>query len=148
MCVIRSLLQVGFCFQYQLINFFWLSFDFFSFSWSLTICFFVPLYSWYSLYPFFSSTFWALIICDIHFYIWKMSKFTFMGSPFGPFCSVIYLNVVEESCEIRILSRLISIEFRTKFVWFHGLSQVTFKLVARSIVMISLKDGFTARSQS
>ena len=43
--VIRSFLQVGFRFQYQLINLVWLSFDFFSFSWSLTICFFVALYS-------------------------------------------------------------------------------------------------------
>ena len=43
--VIRSFLQVGFRFQYQLINLVWLSFDFFSFSWSLTICFSVTLYS-------------------------------------------------------------------------------------------------------
>ena len=43
--VIRSFLQVGFRFQYQLINLVWLSFDFFSFSWSLTIYFFVALYS-------------------------------------------------------------------------------------------------------
>ena len=43
--VISSFLQVGFRFQYQLINLLWLSFGFFSFSWSLTICFFVALYS-------------------------------------------------------------------------------------------------------
>ena len=43
--VIKSFLQVGFCFQYQLINLAWLSFGFFSFSWSLIICFFVALYS-------------------------------------------------------------------------------------------------------
>ena len=42
--VIRSFLQVDFRFQYQLINLVWLSFDFFSFSWSLTICFFVALH--------------------------------------------------------------------------------------------------------
>ena len=42
--IINSFLQVGFRSQYQLINLVWLSFDFFSFSWSLTICFFVPLY--------------------------------------------------------------------------------------------------------
>ena len=35
--VIRSFLQVGFRFQYQPINLVWLSFGFFSFSWSLTI---------------------------------------------------------------------------------------------------------------
>ena len=41
----QVLFQVGFRFQFQLINLVWLSFDFFSFSWSLTICFFVALYS-------------------------------------------------------------------------------------------------------
>ena len=44
-CVIRFFLQFGFCLQYQLINLVWLSFDFFSFSRSPTICFFVALYS-------------------------------------------------------------------------------------------------------
>ena len=42
--VIRSFLQVGFRFQYQLINLVWLSFDFFSFSWSFTIRISVVLY--------------------------------------------------------------------------------------------------------
>ena len=42
--VIKSLIQVGFRFQLQLINLVWISFDSFSFSWSLTICFFVVLY--------------------------------------------------------------------------------------------------------
>ena len=42
--VIRSFFQVSFRFQYQLINLVWLSFDFFSFSWYLTICLFVTLY--------------------------------------------------------------------------------------------------------
>ena len=41
--VIRSFLQIDFRFQHQLINLVWLYFDFFSFSWSLTICFFVAL---------------------------------------------------------------------------------------------------------
>ena len=39
--VIRSFLHFNIRIQYQLINLIWLSFDFFSFSWSLTICFFV-----------------------------------------------------------------------------------------------------------
>ena len=39
--VIESFLEVGFRFQYQLINLAWLSFDFFSFSWSLTFYFLV-----------------------------------------------------------------------------------------------------------
>ena len=43
--VIRSFFQVCFRFQNQFINFVSPSFDFFSFSWSLTICFFVALYS-------------------------------------------------------------------------------------------------------
>ena len=42
--VICSILQVRFRFQYPLINLVWLSFDFFSFNWSLTICFFISLY--------------------------------------------------------------------------------------------------------
>ena len=32
--------------------------------------------------PFFSSTF--VTVCDTHFYIWKLSKFIFMGSPLWP----------------------------------------------------------------
>ena len=43
--VIRSFFQVGFCFQYRRINLAWLSFDFFLFSWSLTIYFSVALNS-------------------------------------------------------------------------------------------------------
>ena len=43
--VISSFLQVGYRFQCQLINLLWLFFNFFSFSWSLTIRFFVALYS-------------------------------------------------------------------------------------------------------
>ena len=49
--IIRSFLQVGFRFQYQLINLAWLSIDFFSFSWSLTICFFVASYSCVCSFP-------------------------------------------------------------------------------------------------
>ena len=41
--VIRPFVQVGFCFQHQLINLAWLSIDLLSFTWSLTICFFVVL---------------------------------------------------------------------------------------------------------
>ena len=40
-----------FRFQYQLINLVWVSFDFFSFSWSLAIYFFVALYSCICSYP-------------------------------------------------------------------------------------------------
>ena len=43
--VVRPFLEVGFGFQYQLINLVWLSFEFFSFSWSLTIYSFLAFYS-------------------------------------------------------------------------------------------------------
>ena len=43
--IIRSFLQASFRFQYQIINLVWLSFDFFSFTWNLTICFFVDFCS-------------------------------------------------------------------------------------------------------
>ena len=57
--------------------------------------------------PFFSSTFWVLIACDIHFCIWKLPKFVFMGSSFRSFWSSKYLNFGGVSCKIRILSRSI-----------------------------------------
>ena len=45
---------------------------------------------------FFSSTFsiyfLALTVCDIHFCIWKLPKFIFMGSFFHPFWFAKYLN--------------------------------------------------------
>ena len=56
--------------------------------------------------PFFSS-FWALTICDIHFCIWELSKFIFMGLSFHSFWSTKYLNFGGVSCEVRILSRSI-----------------------------------------
>ena len=49
--VTRFFLRIGFRFQYQLINVTWLSFYFFSFNWSLTICFFVALYSCVCSFP-------------------------------------------------------------------------------------------------
>ena len=55
--VIRSFLQFGFRFQYQLINFVWLSFGFFSFSWSLTTCFCLALYSFVCSNPKVSNVF-------------------------------------------------------------------------------------------
>ena len=63
-----------FCFQYQLINFVWLSFDFFSLNWSLNICFFfyscvcscpnIKQMSFINNYPRFSTPFAInLFIC-------------------------------------------------------------------------------------
>ena len=62
--VIRSFLQVGFRFQYQLVHLVWLSFDFFSFNWSFTICFFVTLYSFVSSCPKISR----ILFIVIHFF--------------------------------------------------------------------------------
>ena len=42
--------------------------------------------------PFFSSTFWALTFCDIHFCNWKLSKFIFMGSHL---CSILVCKIPE-----------------------------------------------------
>ena len=56
---------------------------------------------------FFSSTFWALTVYDVHFGIWKLPEFISMGSSFRPFWSPKYLNVGGVSCKIRILSRSI-----------------------------------------
>ena len=42
-------------------------------------------------------------VCDIHFCIWKMPKFIFMGSCFCLFWSAKYLNFGGVSCEIRNL---------------------------------------------
>ena len=79
-----QILQVGFRFQYQLINLVWLSFDFFSFSWSLTICFFVALYSCvcscpkisWNVFYLWLSTFLVLILQSTCFIctIWKRKQ--------------------------------------------------------------------------
>ena len=56
---------------------------------------------------FFWSTVWALAACDIHFCIWKLPKFIFMGSAFRSRWSAKYVNFGGIGCDIRILSRLI-----------------------------------------
>ena len=45
---------------------------------------------------FFSFTFFALTVCNIHFCIWNQSTFIFMWSPFCPFWSVKYLSFWEK----------------------------------------------------
>ena len=50
---------------------------------------------------------WALIVCDIHFCIQKLSKFSFVGSFFRPFWSAKYLSFGGVKCEIKILLRSI-----------------------------------------
>ena len=57
--------------------------------------------------PFFSSTFWVLTVCDIHFCIEKCQNSFSWSPPFGPFWSAKYLNFGGEICEIRILSHSI-----------------------------------------
>ena len=42
--------------------------------------------------PFFPSTFFALIVCNIHFYIWNNQNPFWCGPRFGPFWSVKCLN--------------------------------------------------------
>ena len=88
--------------------------------------------------PFFSSTFWALTVCDIHFYVWKMSKFIFMRSPLW---STLVCKIPEfwrwklwdqnlvplDSGNIHIKESkkpgfTFSVELRTKFVWPDSLS--------------------------
>ena len=92
--------------------------------------------------PFFSSTFWALTVCDIHFCIWKMSKFIFMGSPLW-FILVCKLPeiwrwklwdqnfLLFNSGNIHIKESkkpgfTFSIELRTAFVWSHGLYSLVY----------------------
>ena len=82
---------------------------------------------------FFSSTFWALTVCDIQFCIWRLSKFIFIlvhsdckipefwwwklwDQNFVPFDSG---NI--ETNESKKSSFTFSIELRSKFVWSHGL---------------------------
>ena len=55
--------------------------------------------------PIFSSTFWALTVCDIYFRIWKLLKFNFKGFSFCAFWSAKYLNFGDVSCEIKTFSR-------------------------------------------
>ena len=43
--------------------------------------------------PFLSSSFLALTVCNIHFWIWKYPTFIFIWSPLGPFQSLKYLNI-------------------------------------------------------
>ena len=82
-------------------------------------------------------------VCDIHFCIWKMSKFIFMGSPL---CSILVCKIPEfwsrklwdqnfvqfDSGNINIKENkkpgfAFSIGLRTKFVWSHGLLMTDFE---------------------
>ena len=92
--------------------------------------------------PVFSSIFWALTVFDIHFCIWKMWKFVFMGSPFW---SILFCKMPEfwrwklwdqnfvpfDSGNIRIRESkepifTFLIELRTRFVWSHGLKPLRY----------------------
>ena len=55
----------------------------------------------------FSSTFWALTVCDIYFCIWKLLIFILKGFSFCAFWSAKYLNFGDVSCEIKTFSRSI-----------------------------------------
>ena len=81
---VRSFFQIGFRFKYQLINLLWLSFDFFSFSWSVNICFFMALNSCVCSCPKISQnvfylqlfTFLVLILQSTYFICatWKLKQ--------------------------------------------------------------------------
>ena len=104
-------------------------------------------------WPHFSSTFWALTVCDIQFCIWKLPKFIFMGSSFCPFWSVKYLNFGSVSCEIRILSRSIQETYtlrklKTRFYFFFRVENQIFLMswstfpCSRMLCCIELKLRF------
>ena len=91
--------------------------------------------------PIFSSTFWALTGCDIHFCIWKLSKFIFMGPPFGSFWPGKYLNFGGESCETYTLRKVKKNRFylfyrvENKLLNFQGILMVyKFSLISRKIL--------------
>ena len=74
-------------------------------------------------------------VCDIHFCIWKLSKFIFMGSSLCLFWSAKYLNLAGASCEIwnlphsnqetytlkKVKNQVLLFLLKTKFVWSLGL---------------------------
>ena len=64
---------------------------------------------WYFIMTFYSlisrDCYFLSSVCDINFFIWKLSKLIFMGSScFRTFWSPKYLNFEGLDCEIRILS--------------------------------------------
>ena len=84
--LVTMFFQVGFRFQYQLINLAWLSFDFFLFSWSLDICFLVcAVVKKYHKTSFVNSSHFdtaqeilliiIIIFCFIFYYLATMSPF-------------------------------------------------------------------------
>ena len=89
--------------------------------------------------PFFSSTFWALTVCDIHFCVWKMSKFVFMGSPFWSILDCKIPEFGDESCLIRILSRSIQETYTLKKV---NNQVYFFNRVVNQICLISWSKRF------
>ena len=104
-------------------------------------------------WPHFSSTFWALTVCDIQFCIWKLPKFIFMGPSFCPFWPVKYLNFGSVSCEIRILSRSIQETYtlrklKTRFYFFFRVENQIFLMslfsfaCSRMLFCIGLKLRF------
>ena len=85
-----SLEDISVSSRWILLNFCWVStfFDilFLNILWTVAQTSIKHIIFWKSMkkwsHYFFLFTFWALTVCDIHFWIWKLSKFTFMGSRF------------------------------------------------------------------
>ena len=119
--VIKSVLQVGFRFQYQLINLVWLSFDFFSFSWSLTICFFVALYSCVCSCPKISRNV---------FYLWLSTFLVLILQSICFICTIWKRKLWNNNCTVHLNE---SNQNKNKDKSRH----VTFKLTPRCIVQIS-----------
>ena len=102
----------------------------------------------------FLSIFWVLTVYDIYFYIWKLSKVIFMGSPFYSilFCKILEFrrwklwdqNFVPSIQKTNIKESektcfTFFIELRTKFVWSRGLFVRNQVIMVRKIQVCSVK---------
>ena len=112
-------------------------------------------------YPIFSSPFWALAVSDIHFCIWKLSKFIFIGSPLWSIlvCKIPELwrwklwdqNFVSFKSGYKQIKKskkpgfTFSLELRTKFVWSHSLWQLLAKKKQKTFFLVLWKMSFSTR---
>ena len=132
--VIRSFLQVGFRFQYQLINLVWLSIDFFSFSWSQPR----PKINFKKLKASFSSSSrWGLVCAVVEkyhemYFIYNYSHFwySFSNQP------VLFVQL-ENINKLWNNNRTVHVNERNQTNKQTKKSHVTSKLTTRSIVRFS-----------
>ena len=146
LCVIRSFLQVGFPFHCQLINLAWLPFYFYSFSWSLTTCFFVALYSWVCSCPKISGNV---------FYLWL---YTFLVFIFQSTCFIYFIlfyfilswkrkQTMEHNRIVHVNERNQN-KNKTKLRHIQIDHALYCSFQNTHNAMVSLKDGFTVSRQS